>query len=292
MNEDILEAIVAIQKQQQRCLKFITHILTTSKSSDDVGHTTAHTTGHTNVQSRRRRKDMTYLELELLKACESKHTYHTLCQWINKEEQPFILCHKRKLPLLAQRLTDIQPEQQEILDPFTVVPTQIIQPDDEIEIADDIAERFHAVLFVKLFLFILLFDLDFEYLTILVVIFFLHINGFFDPVLHFWRRRAAQNDNRRNEPLERVLRNLEIRRNVEREVQVANEALEGLRLQSPIGERPISAESDLTQPSSPDTPETHTPTQPSQIAKVLYQTIGMFFGTLLPWWKPDQQYLS
>eukprot|EP01055_Gregarina_sp_Pseudo9_P001816 Gregarina_sp_Pseudo_9__1815@NODE_2234_length_1084_cov_20_225837_g2057_i0_p1_GENE_NODE_2234_length_1084_cov_20_225837_g2057_i0NODE_2234_length_1084_cov_20_225837_g2057_i0_p1_ORF_typecomplete_len304_score74_49MRPL28/PF09812_9/0_079_NODE_2234_length_1084_cov_20_225837_g2057_i0911002 len=296
----LLEAILRLQKQQQECIKCLTQLLTSSKTlGTGSPAVSALTPASVSVSQQ--------YEKEVRKACKSRQDYSRLCRWSEEQSaagrRPFILLHKNN-PLLAQRLQDPWPDVTPAPVPsadtaqYTVVPTEVPLIEDEIEIADDIAERFHALLFVKLLLFILLFDLDFEYMTVLIIIFFLHINGLFDPVVNFWRRRRhANRHNRGNEPLERVLQNLEQRRNIEREVQAANEALEEMRSPSPTrsetaaGETETGVPSLALTPTVPDTQPTDTQ-QPSYFGKVLYQTAGMFFGTLLPWWKPDQRYLS
>eukprot|EP01056_Protomagalhaensia_sp_Gyna25_P001463 Protomagalhaensia_sp_Gyna_25__1462@NODE_1742_length_1573_cov_8_654498_g1430_i0_p1_GENE_NODE_1742_length_1573_cov_8_654498_g1430_i0NODE_1742_length_1573_cov_8_654498_g1430_i0_p1_ORF_typecomplete_len306_score50_34PRIMA1/PF16101_5/2_4e03PRIMA1/PF16101_5/0_51PRIMA1/PF16101_5/2_8e03_NODE_1742_length_1573_cov_8_654498_g1430_i04961413 len=301
-HQDILEAIIAIQKKQQRCIKCITHILTSGALDENNKRPTLPP-----VQPiRRRSTHSTYWQDEVRKACGTRSEYKGLMEWQRHEDGSFLILYKRKAPMLAQRPCDLPPP---ALPPppspsqlYTIIPTQATPDEDEIEIADDIAERFHAVLFVKLFLFILLFDLGFEYLTILVIAFFFHVNGVFDPLLNFWRRRAANRNHRRNEPLDRVLRNLEERRNVEREVRIANEALDDMRnaVRAASGDAAPSEQSgSATAPSSPvnggamvPPPESSDTQPPGQLWKVLYQTVGMFFGTLLPWWKPDQRYLS
>lgn len=306
----VLDSIVSLQKQQQECIRCIVEILTNG------GHgpftTTTSTTPNLKIGAQQSSKKKTggeyALEREVRKACKNRQEYNIVCQWyqVQSPRKPFLLLHEHK-PLLAQHLVEETPSDKILEyslsapepDEYTIVPTNVPIIEDEIEIADDIAERFHALLFVKLLLFILLFDLDFEYMAVLIIIFFLHINGIFDPLVNFWRRRRHANRGQRaNEPLERVLQNLEQRRNIEREVQAANEGLEDLRSSSPP--RPSSdgepLETDTAAPSAVLSPvataEEEDSQQPSYLGKVIYQTAGMFFGTLLPWWKPDQRYLS
>lgn len=70
------------------------------------------------------------------------------------------------------------------------------------QVDENLADRFHAVFFVKLILFVFLFDLEAEYLSLLSFIFFLHFNGVFDPIL--MRVRQMRQRRRNAQPLHRV----------------------------------------------------------------------------------------
>lgn len=188
----------------------------------------------------------------------------------------------------------------------------------EQEVVENLAERFHAVFFVKVFLFIFLFDLEIEYLSLLSLVFFLHVNGVFEPLLRWIRNRRERW--REAQPLHRVLRNLERRNQLQ---AIERVTLSSLRQQfsQPCADQQES-ERERRSPQQPVIPTSPPPAgaidertattsdthvigeivgaqeaqnadnlEPSRLQKCLYQTVVMYFGTSLPWWKPDQRYL-
>eukprot|EP01054_Gregarina_sp_Poly1_P002117 Gregarina_sp_Poly_1__2116@NODE_155_length_12405_cov_134_674339_g137_i0_p6_GENE_NODE_155_length_12405_cov_134_674339_g137_i0NODE_155_length_12405_cov_134_674339_g137_i0_p6_ORF_typecomplete_len155_score10_18DUF772/PF05598_11/0_069_NODE_155_length_12405_cov_134_674339_g137_i028323296 len=137
--ESLVEALFAIQKQQQECIKCIARIIANGgiPAASPVDHVTAPVASDCVIKTRRpRRTHEDVTERELRKACRTKHAYRDLCHWRAAElEPPYILIHRNR-PLLAQRFADYVTPIDAVDDSqsISIVPTQIIPNEDEIEV--------------------------------------------------------------------------------------------------------------------------------------------------------------